>query len=176
MVPHWKRGEKEQGFLQTKDGTRRILQLCALRNSEGIGKKGITSEVIEIKNFNELDQLGTAVIKGKIVFINFPMNPTYLGTFNAYEESGVSRVRGPSRAAKYGAVGVLVRSLASNPDDFPHTGVTIYNDSFPKIPAVAISTNDAIWLSEQLKKKITNCLYPQYQHCVTGYPFLQCNR
>jgi hypothetical protein len=79
------------------------------------------------------------------------MNPTYIRTFMAYGESGVYRTRGPARAAKYGALAVMVRSLASNLDDFPHTGVTIYNDSFPKIPAVAISTNDAEWLSGQLK-------------------------
>jgi hypothetical protein len=45
----------------------------------------------------------------------------------------------------------MVRSLASNSDDYPHTGVMSYNDSFPKIPAVAISTNDADWISIQLK-------------------------
>ena len=48
----------------------------------------------------------------------------------------------------------MIRSLASNTDDFPHTGVMAYNDSFPKIPAVAISTNDAEWLSRQLKLKM----------------------
>ncbi len=151
MVPHWIRGEKEKGYIQTGDGTKHDLHLCALGNSEGTGKKGISGPVIEIKSFAALDALGTAGIKGKIVFYNFPMNPTYIRTFMAYGESGGSRTRGPARAAKYGAIGVMVRSLASNLDDYPHTGVTIYNDSFPKIPAVAISTNDAEWLSEKLK-------------------------
>ena len=120
-------------------------------NSEGTGAKGITAPVIEINSFQQLDSAGTKNIKGKIVFFNFPMNPTYIGTFNAYGESGVSRTRGPALAAKYGAVGAIVRSLAINPDNFPHTGLTVYNDSFPKIPAVAISTNDADYFSKQLK-------------------------
>lgn len=159
MVPHWVRGEKEIGYIRLANGTKYNLNLCALGNSEGTGVKGISAPVIEIKSFAELDQLGKAVIKGKIVFLNFKMNPTYITTFTAYGESGRARTAGPSKAAAYGAIGVLVRSLASNPDDYPHTGVTIYNDSFPKIPAVAISTNNADWLGRELKKKMILTAY-----------------
>lgn len=159
MVPHWVRGEKEQGYIQVANGVKYQLKLCALGNSEGTGKKGLTASVIEVRNFEELDRLGTDVIKGKIVFFNYPMNPTYIRSFMAYGESGAYRTRGPARAAKYGAAAVIVRSLASNLDDFPHTGTTIYNDSFPKIPAVAISTNDAEWLSKQLMRKMVTTAY-----------------
>ena len=151
MVPHWVRGEKEKGFVQVANNEKYLLHLCSLGNSEGTGKKGISAGVVEARSFKELEQIGAAVIKGKIVFLNFPMNPTYVQTFRAYGESGISRWAGASKAASYGAIGVMVRSLASNADDFPHTGVMAYNDSFPKIPAVAISTNDAEWLSKQLK-------------------------
>ncbi len=164
MVPHWVRGEKEKGYIQLANGTKYNLKLCALGNSVGTSKAGISAGVVEVRSAAELDQLGEKVLKGKIVFFNFPMNPTYIGTFRAYGESGFSRVVGPTKAAKYGAVAAIVRSLASNPDDYPHTGVTVYNDSFPKIPAVAISTNDAEWLSKQLMRKMqlsafvqTNC-------------------
>lgn len=154
MVPHWVRGEKETGYIKLANGTRYKLNLCALGNSVATAKGGVQSAVIEVKNFAELEALGEQVIKGKIVFFNFPMNPTYIRTFQAYGESGAYRTRGPARASKLGAIAVIVRSLASNIDDFPHTGTTIYNDSFPKIPAVAISTRDAEWLSLQLKKKM----------------------
>jgi hypothetical protein len=150
MVPHWIRGDKEQGKIFLDKNQSFDLHLCALGNSEGSGPKGITAEVIEINSFAQLEELGAAGIKGKIVFYNFPMDPTNIETFRSYGQSGVSRTRGPARAAKYGAVAVMVRSLASNPDDYPHTGTTIYNDSFPKIPAVAISTNDAERLSIEL--------------------------
>lgn len=159
MVPHWTRGEKETGYIKLANGVKYNLDLCALGNSEGTGKNGISAQVVEVKSFSELEQLGAAVIKGKIVFFNFEMNPTYVTTFSAYGESGRSRSTGPSKAASFGAIGAIVRSLASNPDDFPHTGVTIYNDSFPKIPALAISTNNAIWLSNQLKKKMQLTAY-----------------
>lgn len=154
MVPHWVRGIKETGSVQVAGKPVYPLHLCSLGNSEGTGKKGIKAGVIEVRSFKELDQLGTAVVKGKIVFFNFAMNPTYIHTFRAYGESGISRWAGASKAASYGAIGAMVRSLASNADDFPHTGVMGYNDSFPKIPAVAISTNDAEWLSRQLKMKM----------------------
>lgn len=164
MVPHWVRGAKETGYITLADGTKHELRLVALGNAVGSGSKGIQSSVVEVRSMEELHVLGEKAVKGKIVFFNIPMNPTYVRTFRAYGESGIGRRAGPSQAAKYGAIGVMVRSLASNVDKFPHTGATVYNDSFPKIPAVAISTEDAEWLSQQLNKKIkltayfkTNC-------------------
>ncbi len=159
MVPHWIRGEKETGYIQLANGSKHKLNLCALGNAVGTGKKGAMASVIEVRSFAELDGLGEKLVKGKIIFFNFPMNPAYINTFNAYGEAGSARRAGASAAAKYGAIAVMVRSLASNLDDYPHTGWTGYNDSFPKIPAVAISTNDAEWLSRELRKKMQLTAY-----------------
>ncbi|MEO8762825.1 MAG: M20/M25/M40 family metallo-hydrolase [Ginsengibacter sp.] len=153
MVPHWVRGKKEAGEIALADGKKFALHLSALGNSVGTGINGISAPVVEVRSMAALSDLGAAVIKGKIVFFNFRMNPTYINTFIAYGESNASRVTGPAMAAKYGAVGAIVRSLAINLNDIPHTGVTRYNDSFPKIPAVAISTNDAEYLSRELMKR-----------------------
>ena len=154
MVTHWERGTKETGYIQLANGTKYQLKLTALGNTIATPNKGLTASIIEVKSMAELAALGEKAIKGKIVFFNIAMNPTYVRTFMAYGENGIGRRSGPAQAAKYGAIGVMVRSLASNVDDHPHTGVTQYNDSFPKIPAVAISTKDAEWLSNQLKKKM----------------------
>lgn len=151
MEPRWIRGEKEKGHILLAGGKKYNLNLCALGNSVGTGTKGLTGNVIEVNSMDQLHALGNS-LKGKIVFFNFRMNPTYVRTFRAYGESGAARSRGPAQAAKYGAKGAIVRSLAINLTDHPHTGATTYNDSFPKIPAVAISTNDAEYLSRQLKK------------------------
>lgn len=163
-VPYWERGAKETGYIRLATGKKYPLHLCALGNSVGTGKSGITSSVIEVRSIEEIHQLGEAVLDGNIVFINFVMDPTNINVFQSYGKSGIGRWGAPTIAAKYGAIGAMVRSMAINPDDFPHTGVTVYNDSFPAIPAVAISTNDANWLSSQLKRKIkltaflqTNC-------------------
>ncbi|MEP6617121.1 MAG: M20/M25/M40 family metallo-hydrolase [Ginsengibacter sp.] len=158
MVPHWVRGEKEKGYILMAGGKNYDFHLCALGNSEGTGVRGISAPVIEIRSMQELDQAGSN-LKGKIVFFNFRMNPTYVTTFRAYGESGVSRTHGPSLAAKYGAIGAIVRSLSDNLNNNPHTGVTLYNDSFPKIPAVAISTNDAEYLSRELEKRASVVCY-----------------
>lgn len=159
MVPHWVRGAKESALLVDANGKTTSLNICALGNSVGTGKQGIKAEVIEVRSFKELEQLGVAGIKGKIVFYNFPMNPTNVETFRSYGEAGQFRGRGPAMAAKYGAVGAMVRSLASNIDDYPHTGTTTYNDSFPKIPAIAVSTRHAEYISAELKKNKTMQLY-----------------
>ena len=128
--------------------------MCALGNSIGTGSKGIEAPVVEILSFDELDRLGAkGDLKGKIVFFNRPMNPSFIHTGAAYGDAGSQRTRGPAMASKYGAVGAIVRSLSLANDEHPHTGVTIYNDSFPAIPACAVSTKDADALSQLLKIK-----------------------
>ena len=159
MVPHWVRGAKEEANVKLSNGKTYTLNAAALGNSVGTPAKGISAEIIEVKNFTELDKLGKAGVEGKIVFYNYPMDPTNVATFRSYGQAGAYRGNGPSMAAKYGAVGVMIRSLASNVDDYPHTGATRYNDSFPKLPAIAISTRDADYLSEALKKKQVSKAY-----------------
>jgi hypothetical protein len=113
--------------------------------------KPLKADVVEVKSFDDLEARRDQV-KGKIVFYNYKFNPTYVQTFQAYGEASQYRGGGPSRAAKYGAVGVIVRSMSESTDNIPHTGSTRYVDSIAKIPAVAIGLQDADWLSNQLKK------------------------
>jgi hypothetical protein len=155
MVPHWERGGKDEAFASYPSsrkgkGTQKQLDVIALGNSLGSGKP-LTREVIEVKNFADLDAKKDQV-KGKIVFYNYPFNNTYVSTFLSYRDAGIYRGQGPSRAAKYGAAAVIVRSMSNSADNHPHTGSTTYNDSFPKIPAVAIGLQDADWLSAKLKE------------------------
>jgi carboxypeptidase Q len=152
MVPHWVRGQKEEGFI-VKGNQRMPVHICALGNSIATAEKGLLAPVIEVHNFKELEQLGVERIKGKIVFFNRPMNPTYIGTGRAYGEAGDQRGRGAIEAAKYGAVGVVVRSLTLANDTNPHTGMMGYRDTIQKIPACAISTVDADELSRLLKQR-----------------------
>lgn len=159
MVPHWVRGKKEEAKIIYAGGKTYPLDVTALGNSLGSGDKGVTANVIEVKDFDELNALGEKVIKGNIVFYNHPFVSTFVNTFQAYGEAGKYRFAGASQAAKYGAIGCIVRSMASNVNDFPHTGVMGYNDSFPKIPAIAISTLDAEYLSKALKTKMAKQVY-----------------
>jgi carboxypeptidase Q len=150
MVPHWVRGAKEVGKIIDK-GNDQVVPVTALGGSVATPKEGISATVIEVHDFDELKKLGTEKIKGKIVFYNHPFDQRYYNTFGAYSEAGRYRWAGPSEAARYGAVASICRSMAQNNDDFPHTGAMGYNDSLPKIPCAAISTNGANLLSKIIK-------------------------
>ncbi len=154
MVPHWVRGKKEIGGIvaNSKKSGRVPVNICALGGSVGTGTSGVLANVIEVKSFEELAQLGTANIQGKIVFFNQPMDRALIHTFSAYGKAGFQRRGGASEAAKYGAVGVVVRSLGLNLEEYPHTGSVVYELNIPKIPAVAISTSHAEKLSFMLMK------------------------
>ncbi len=152
MVPHWVRGDKETVKIVNSRRMGSIeLKALALGNSVGTGPRGITAEVIEVKSLDEVDKLGREAVEGRIVFYNRPMDPTQLNTFNAYGGAVDQRGAGASRASKYGAVGVLVRSMTNQLDDVPHTGGLYYAEDIEPIPAIAISTNDAELLSDLLR-------------------------
>jgi carboxypeptidase Q len=148
MVPHWVRGGTDQAQALTAEGKRK-LDVVALGNSIGTGKQGLKSEVLMVQSFEELDAKKDQVA-GKIVFFNYPFNNTMVRTFEAYGDASKYRGQGPSRAAKYGAVGVIVRSMSHSTDNHPHTGATRYDSLYNKIPAVAIGLQDANWLAERI--------------------------
>lgn len=153
MVPHWVRGGKDAAFVQTTKGKKQ-LDVIALGNSVGSGKL-LTAELIQINNFEELEARKEKV-KGKIVFFNYPFNRKLVKTFQAYSDASKYRTQGPSRAARYGAVAAIVRSMSHSTDNHPHTGSTVYNDSFPRIPAVAVGLKDAAWLDSVAQTGKTN--------------------
>jgi carboxypeptidase Q len=151
MVPHWVRGGKDITTAAT-GAKKKELDVLALGNSMGSGSNGITGEVIEVKSFEDLDAKKD-LVKGKIVFYNYKFNPTFIRTFQSYGDANKYRGGGPSAAAKYGAAGVIVRSMSHSTDNNPHTGATRYDSAYAKIPAVAIGLKDADWLSETLAKQ-----------------------
>ncbi len=152
MVPHWVRGEKEQVLMMTGNGDVRSLKAVALGNSPGTGENGIQAEVVEVMSIDELKEMPDRAIHGKIVFFNRPMDPGQLSTFSAYGGAADQRSTGPVAAAERGAIGVVIRSLSTDQDDSPHTGMTILSDQIRNIPSLALSTNDAVVLSDALKK------------------------
>ena len=152
LVPHWVRGgeDKATAFFAANDKKGIVLDVVALGNSIGTGSTPLRAEVVEVKSFEDLE-LKKEVVKGKIVFYNYPFNPTFVRTFQAYGDASKYRGQGPSQAAKYGAVGTIVRSMSHGTNNHPHTGATRYDSMYNKIPAVAIGLEDA----DQLSKWIT---------------------
>jgi len=168
MVPKWTRGITEYSYIETSPGVTTTTNVCALGGSVPTPYGGLKATVVEVKNFEELDSLGRENIEGKIVFFNRPMQADLIQTFRAYGGSVDQRSAGARKAAKYGAVGVVVRSMSLRQDDFPHTGVMSYGDIAAKqrIPACAISTNGANYLSATLKLQ-PDLLFYFNQNCKT---------
>ncbi len=155
MVPKWTRGVPEYSYIETAPGMSSVVNVCALGGSVATPDGGLKAEVVEVKGIEELEALGRDAIQGKIVFYNRPMQANLIHTFEAYGGCVDQRYSGAKEAAKYGAVGVVVRSMNLRQDDLPHTGAMSYDDLPVKqrIPACAISTNDANYLSTALKLK-----------------------
>jgi hypothetical protein len=149
-VPRWVRGAKEEAHYIVS-GKKIALDVLALGNSLGTPSKGITAPVILINSFDELEQRKDEV-KGKIVFYNYKFNPRYVKTFQAYGEASRYRGQGASRAAKYGALAVMVRSMSHATDNHPHTGGMNYDTNYAKIAAVAVGLRDADKLAEAITK------------------------
>lgn len=158
MVPKWVRGNESISFEVTSDNPKKKMQkklpakVTALGGS--VGTNGdLVGEIVQVNSFDELDRLGAeGKIKGKVVFYNRPMDNKSIVTFRAYGGCVDQRSQGASEAAKYEAKGVIIRSVTQANDDHPHTGALHYEDSLPKIPAAAISTQMADKIANLLKK------------------------
>lgn len=152
-VPKWVRGTPEFAYMETQPGHTTSITIAALGGSVATPQGGLKASVIEVQGIEDLEKLGKDTIAGKIVFYNRPMDPTQINTFAAYANGVDQRYNGAAQAAKYGAVGVLVRSLNLRLDDYPHTGAMQYENTplANRIPAAAISTQGAELLSATLR-------------------------
>ena len=152
MVPKWVRGAPEYAHIETRPGNNISVPIVALGGSISTPSIGISANVVEVKSFKELRDIGRDSVSGKIVFFNRPMDVTLINTFQAYGGSVNQRTQGAVEAAKLGAVGVIVRSMTTTLDNYPHTGSMYYEglSLSQRIPAAAISTNGAELLSSML--------------------------
>lgn len=152
MVPHWERGEKEFGEVEGSNGMQEAMDVMALGGSIATPDSGILGSIVEVSDFDALKKLGADKIKGKIVFFNhiFPQN--VINSFDGYGEAGPYRWYGPSEASKLGAVAVIIRSVSSADDNFPHTGSTGFAPGVTKIPCAALSPRGADRLDEILRQ------------------------
>ncbi len=138
MVPHWVRGEERARVIGGRE-----LQLLGLGGTVGTGRRPLRAPVMVVASLEELEQRA-AEAKGKIVVINQAMPPYSEATRDPHYGPTVGiRVRGPSAAARVGAKALLIRSVTAHSLRSPHTGSLHYEDGVPKIPAAALSVEDA---------------------------------
>jgi len=152
MVPHWVRGAERAHLVSHHDQN---IILTALGGSVATPAAGITADVIEVTSYEQLEKLGRDGVRGKIVFYNKAMDMALVEggrAFEAYGQAVGFRGGGASRAAEYGAVAAVIRSVASASLRSPHTGSLRYDEKQPKIPAAAMATEDADLVHRLLAK------------------------
>jgi Iap family predicted aminopeptidase len=136
-VPVWVRGSEA---VEVIEPVHRPIAMLGLGGSVGTPAGGITAPAVVVGSFDELDRLGEAGVRGKIVVYDVPWSG-YFGTVTY-------RSAGASRAARLGAVASLVRSMTGRSLYTPHTGSVAYDAAAPRIPAAAITVEDAAWMRQ----------------------------
>lgn len=177
-VPHWVRGEEKGELVEFEGmakGTTQKVVLAALGGSVATDVNGLTGEIVVVNNFDELAALGKKGVQGKIVLFNYKfdreMQASGFGGA-AYGQAVQYRFGGASAAARFGAIAVLVRSAGGSQNRLVHTGVMGYAPDVPKIPAAAVSFEDAetiAYLAKMGKVKIKMTLTPQTLPDTTSY-------
>jgi hypothetical protein len=170
MVPHWIRGEETAALFQfsgqARNATQKIV-LCALGGSVATPANGMEADVIAVRNFDELKSMPRDKVAGKIVLFNYPFDKQMAAEGRggeAYGEAVVYRSDGPSAAARQGAVACLIRSVGGADYRLPHTGQTDYAIDAAKIPAAAVTAEDADLISDLVRQgpvKMKLVLTPQ---------------
>jgi carboxypeptidase Q len=145
MVPHWVRGKESAALLTPR---KMPFSMLGIGDSVGTNGKPLRAEVLVVGSFDEL-RMRASEVRGKIVCYNVP--------FTGYGPTVQYRTNGASEAARLGAVGVFVRSVGPHSLRTPHTGMLKYSDDAPKIPAAAITIEDAEMLArlQATEQKIT---------------------
>src|SRR5262245_62799795 len=142
-VPHWVRGQESVEVISPRA---RPLVMLGLGNSVGTAPGGIEGDVLVVRSFEDLDAAG-ARMKGRVVLFNVP--------FTNYGETVRFRATGPSRAAALGAVAALVRAVGPTGLRTPHTGALAYAEGQPKIPAAALTAEDAARIQRMVDRGTT---------------------
>jgi hypothetical protein len=153
MVPHWERGELEEAYFY--NGKNKVnLSILGAGGTVSTPIEGITAEVVEVASLDEVDELGRENIEGKIVFYNKAFNQRYINVGTSYGETGFQRRTGAVKAAEYGALASVFRSLSSSTyEDFPHTGGMSYKEGLDSIPHGGLGVLSSEKLSQALKEK-----------------------
>ncbi len=147
MVPHWQRGEERARVIGGRE-----LQLLGLGGTVGTGRRALRAPVMVVASLDDLEERA-AEAKGKIVVINQAMPAYSEAARDPHYGSTVGiRVRGPSAAARLGAKALLIRSVTAHSLRSPHTGSLRYEEGVRKIPAAALSVEDAEHLARLVER------------------------
>ncbi|MEJ5207222.1 M20/M25/M40 family metallo-hydrolase [Denitratimonas sp. CY0512] len=145
--PVWRRGHERAEVLSPFP---QPLHLAALGRSVGTGGQPLEAEVVEFATLADLEAAPEGSLLGRIAYVSHRMERFRDGS--GYGAAVAARGKGASVAARHGAVAFLLRSIGTDSDRFPHTGMTRYEDDVRQIPAAALSNPDADLLSNMLRR------------------------
>ena len=177
-VPHWERGEETAelvGWRGQAEGAKQKVVITALGGSVATPADGLTAEVIVVNDWEQLYALPKDAVKGKILLFNHKFDKELAAQgdgLDAYANDVIYRGAGPAAGAEHGAVAVLVRSVGGADFRLPHTGLTYYVDDVEKIPAAAVTAEDADMIADLASQgpvKIHLTLTPRTYDDVESY-------
>ncbi len=177
-VPHWVRGEEKAELVEFEGmakGTTQKIVVAALGGSIATNPNGLLGEIVVVNSFDELEKLGRKNVEGKIVLFNNKFDKQLEESGNggaAYGQAVAYRGGGAIAAGRLGAIAVLVRSAGGSQNRLVHTGAMRYADDVTKIPAAAVSFEDAetiAYLAKMGTVKINLLLTPQTLPDATSY-------
>lgn len=169
--PVWKRGAESAEIVRPFP---QRLVLTALGGSVGTGRRPIEAEVVEFSTLQALKDARAEDVRGRIVFIGNRMAREKDGA--GYGPAVEARTQGSFVAAEKGARAILIRSIGTDNDRLPHTGVAVSRTEMlalpdaaqrfkrktksgipiiaTPIPAAALSNPDADLLSRMLERSL----------------------
>ena len=133
---------------------------AALGGSPATPADGIEGDLALFATLDDLKAAAPGSLNGRIAMITRPMPPTQDGS--GYAASSAGRRDGPTEAAHRGAIGFVIRSLATGGNRFAHAGAARYDGARFPIPAFAVSEPDAdqifrlTQLGEKVRLKLTS--------------------
>jgi hypothetical protein len=138
--------------------------ITGLGGSVATPPEGLEAEIALFPTFEDLLAAKPGSLRGKIAVLTERMGGIESKT--GYGVANRWRRLGASEAAKRGAVGFMLRSLATNNVRQPHSGAMNYEDGVTKVPAVALSGPDADQLERMAKRgkpiRVKFTLLPTY--------------
>ncbi|MEM7707934.1 MAG: M28 family peptidase [Pseudomonadota bacterium] len=144
--PAWRRGREAASVVAPFP---QPLVVTALGGS--IATDGeLRTPVAHFATLQELAAVPDDSLDGQIVFISNRMKRFRDGA--GYGQAVAARSNGAVTAAKKGASAILIRSIGTDQDRLPHTGLMSYALDVRRIPAAALSNPDADLLVNMVQR------------------------
>lgn len=157
-VPVWVRGEEHLAIQFNSNEDYIDVPLSSLGNSEGTNGKLIKAPIVLLQDFSELEKYNAEFLAGKILFFNYRFRQDFVHTFPGYGDAVKYRWQSSILSAAFKPAAIIIRSISTGDDDYPHTGSTKYPDNGPKIPMMAVGNKTADRIEQACKNNTVHAM------------------